>query len=582
LGGCALRPGQDAGRPILHRGVDRIGWGASPRQMQTATAMGWQAWWRDQLDPRRPEQLPPAVQARLDTLETLATAPDTALAELQALRRREQDEQKAAAASGALAAPTGAAAPAAGPPPTPPAAAPAPSPAASPAAGPPASTAALQPTPAPAPTPRQHVQESLQRRSRQAVEAHLLRAIWSDRQLQARLVAFWLNHFSVFQHKGNLRALVADYEQQAIRPHALTDFRAMLGAVTRHPAMLRYLDNEHNRAGRGNENHARELLELHTLGVDGGYTQRDVQELARVLTGHALRGADEPPPRLKAAWQPLWRSARGWVFDPSRHDFGDKQILGQTVRGSGADELDQVLDRLAAHPSTARHVCGRLAVCLLGDAPPAALLTRMVRAFGPRGDLQAVLGTVLDDDAFTDGPPALRSPTPWLLSALRCGGADACAPGDLGPLIGWMNRLGEGVFERGTPDGWPQDAASWHSPAQLEQRFEIAQAIVGGAARVFLPVATVAGPAPDPITRAGGPSPSPSPGSGSGSGSGAPRSTSASPPGPGRAAGPSLAWTLPLPGRRPLRAQTVTVLQAATDSRQRDTLLLCSPDLMER
>ncbi|MEN9890246.1 MAG: hypothetical protein RLY78_541, partial [Pseudomonadota bacterium] len=185
LGGCALRPGQDAGRPILHRGVDRIGWGASPRQMQTATAMGWQAWWRDQLDPRRPEQLPPAVQARLETLETLATAPDTALAELQALRRREQDEQKAAAAPGAPAAPTGAAAPAAGPPPTP---------------------------PAPAPTPRQHVQESLQRRSRQAVEAHLLRAIWSDRQLQARLVAFWLNHFSVFQHKGNLRALVADYE----------------------------------------------------------------------------------------------------------------------------------------------------------------------------------------------------------------------------------------------------------------------------------------------------------------------------------------------------------------------------------
>src|SRR5207253_10217054 len=149
----------------------------------------------------------------------------------------------------------------------------------------------------------------------------LLRAIYSPNQLEEHLSWFWLNRFSVFQFKGPLRALVADYEERAVRPQALGRFRELLGATARHPAMLIYLDNARNSAGRINENYARELMELHTLGVDGGYTQSDVEALARILTGWSLDLAGGELSR----------------FSPRRHDFGDKVLLVRTISGRGAD-----------------------------------------------------------------------------------------------------------------------------------------------------------------------------------------------------------------------------------------------------
>jgi uncharacterized protein (DUF1800 family) len=144
-------------------------------------------------------------------------------------------------------------------------------------------------------TAQQAYQQELSRLQREAATRHLLRALYSPKQVQEQMTWFWLNHFSVHQGKGNVRAMLGDYEENAIRAHALGNFRDLLGAVVTHPAMLRYLDNDQNAVGRINENFARELLELHTLGVNGGYAQRDVQELARVLTGHGINISPSSP-----------------------------------------------------------------------------------------------------------------------------------------------------------------------------------------------------------------------------------------------------------------------------------------------
>src|SRR3954463_11185006 len=190
------------------------------------------------------------------------------------------------------------------------------------------------------------VNEELQSLARETQARMLLRAIYSPNQLEEHVSWFWLNHFNVFQYKGPLRALVADYEERAIRPHALGRFRDLLGATACHPAMLIYLDNARNSAGRLNENYARELMELHTLGVDGGYSQRDVEALAHILTGWSLELGNGELSR----------------FYPRRHDFADKVFLGTVVKGRGAAELDQALDLLARHPSTARFVSRKLAL----------------------------------------------------------------------------------------------------------------------------------------------------------------------------------------------------------------------------
>ncbi len=162
----------------------------------------------------------------------------------------------------------------------------------------------------------------------EAARRELLRAIYSPAQLREQLSWFWFNHFNVASSKASIRWLIGDYEERAIRPHVLGHFRELVMATLTHPAMLQYLDNAQNAVNHINENYARELMELHTLGVGSGYTQNDVQELARVLTGVGIN-ADGPAPKLKPAWQPLYRRAGAFEFNPARHDFTAKVLLGK-------------------------------------------------------------------------------------------------------------------------------------------------------------------------------------------------------------------------------------------------------------
>ena len=323
---------------------------------------------------------------------------------------------------------------------------------------------------------RQAYQQRLVAVAREAAVRSLLHALHSPHGLREQMVWFWFNHFNVGQTKANLRLLVGDYEQ-ALRPHALGRFRDLLVASATHAAMLRYLDNEQNAAGRINENHARELLELHTLGVDGGYSQRDVQELARVLTGLGVNFSDTPAkvaPRL----QPLYHREGFTEFHPGRHDLGDKTVLGQLVKGGrGWDEILAQLGALARHPSTARHVCRRLAVFLVADEPPPALVDRLSQRFlATDGDIAQTLETLVAAPEFTASlGRKFKDPVHYVLSALRLV-ADPQAPQlDMAPVMVALGRLGQPLFGRTTPDGYPLDANAWNGSGQMAARFEVAR-----------------------------------------------------------------------------------------------------------
>jgi len=309
---------------------------------------------------------------------------------------------------------------------------------------------------------RKEYQQELTRLGREAQTRMLLRALYSPNQLEEEMTWFWMNHFSVFQQKGPIRALVGDYEEHAIRPNALGRFRDLLGASARHPAMLVFLDNARNSAGRLNENYARELMELHTLGVDGGYTQRDVEALARVLTGWSLDFAGGQPSR----------------FYPRRHDSSSKQLLGTTIRGRGAAELDEALDLLARHPSTARFVSRKLAMFFVSDDPSPDLVARMAATFSASdGDIAQVLRTMFASPDFRASLGGkFKDPLHYTLSALRLALDQRPLPDPL-PVIAALARMGEPLYARATPDGYPLTRTDWASPGQLATRFEIARAI---------------------------------------------------------------------------------------------------------
>jgi uncharacterized protein (DUF1800 family) len=259
--------------------------------------------------------------------------------------------------------------------------------------------------------------------------------------------------------------------------------------VAHHPAMQVYLDNAQNAAGHINENYAREMMELHTLGVGAGYTQRDVQELARVLTGFGVnRNSPDPSDRHKQ------RGPHGsdyvrrglYEFNPNRHDYGDKQLLGATIRGRGPVELDQVVELLSRQPATARFVSGRLAQYFVADAPPPSLVDRMARRFqASDGDIAAVLQTMLEAPEFAASlRTRYKDPLHYVVSAVRLAYDDKPIL-NAGPMINWTNRLGEGLYQRQTPDGYPLTESAWTGPGQLTSRFEIARAIGSGSAGLF-------------------------------------------------------------------------------------------------
>jgi uncharacterized protein (DUF1800 family) len=323
----------------------------------------------------------------------------------------------------------------------------------------------------------------------EAATARMSRALQSPAQLEEVLVEFWFNHFNVFAGKGPVSVLVADYEQRAIRPFVLGRFRDMLGATAKHPAMLTYLDNAQSvvagyeppkRARRFlaerpeikarvpsglNENYARELMELHTLGVDGGYAQRDVTELARILTGWGL----DSRKALVGGTGDLF------VFDPRKHDSGDKNWLGQTVKSAGQSEGEHALDVLAAHPATARHVAFKFAQAFVADDPPPALVTRLADRFNASGgNLHELTRTLITSDEFWRREAyqaKFKTPYQYLMSTMRALDLPLDRPQ---PLLQALQQAGQPLFGAQTPDGYKTTAAAWRNPEALTQRVQLA------------------------------------------------------------------------------------------------------------
>jgi uncharacterized protein (DUF1800 family) len=312
----------------------------------------------------------------------------------------------------------------------------------------------------------------------QAQEARILRALYGPRQLQEVMVDFWYNHFNVFAGKGLDHLWIGAYEAEAIRPNALGKFRDLLGAVAHHPAMVFYLDNVQNAApgskgpnGREaglNENYARELMELHTLGVDGGYTQDDVIALARILTGWSLVRPNALPEK-----------GSGFAFYPARHDKEPKHFLGQDIAANGEAEGEQALDMLAKSPATARHIAFKLAQYFVADEPPPALVDRLAARFTETdGDIREVLKTVFASREFRDSIGGkYKTPYRFVLSAVRAAGVPVKNPR---PLLAALARLGQPLYGCATPDGYRDTEDAWLSPDASMLRVNFSAALADG------------------------------------------------------------------------------------------------------
>jgi len=306
-------------------------------------------------------------------------------------------------------------------------------------------------------------------------EGKLYRAILSNRQLEEQLVDFWYNHFNVFLDKGADRYLVPTYEREAIRPHVLGKFRDLLEATAQSPAMLFFLDNWESvgpdtsprrgnaqRPARGlNENYARELMELHTLGVDGGYTQEDVTEVARCFTGWTIR----PP-----------RQGGDFFYNDRMHDKGKKTVLGVKIpAGGGRDDAEKVLDILSRHPATARFISKKLAQRFVADDPPPKLIDKMAKTFRDKdGDIREVMKTMLTSDEFFSQASyraKVKTPFEMIVSAVRATGAQV----DFAfPLARQIADLGQPLYRKLEPTGYSDANSEWINSAALLARMNFA------------------------------------------------------------------------------------------------------------
>jgi uncharacterized protein (DUF1800 family) len=452
-GAPAIRAAATDDAPILHA-LSRLTYGPRPGEVDRVKAMGLQKWIDLQLTPARIDN--GALDGKLQRLETLTLDSETILRDYagpaMAERRKRQLENPLA----------------------------------------------VRPEPGPMPVdpdmPRASMSE-MQRKARQVIadieQAKLLRAVYSERQLEEVLVDFWFNHFNVFAGKGPTRNFISEYEREAIRPYVLGHFRDMLGATAKSPAMLFYLDNwlssaseageardasarrrlrrsplspasPASRARRSNginENYARELLELHTLGVDGGYTQEDIVNVAKAFTG----------------WTMQPRQGSGFMFVPFRHDRSEKIVLGKTITPGGVDEGERVLDIVAAHPSTARHIATKLAIRFVSDNPPAALVDRAAATFiTTKGDLREVLKVILTSPEFAS-PDSYRAkvktPLEFVASALRATGAEVR---NALPLVKTLRDMGMPPYFCQPPTGYDETATTWVSAGALVSRMNFA------------------------------------------------------------------------------------------------------------
>ena len=335
---------------------------------------------------------------------------------------------------------------------------------------------------------RQDLQRYLNQLASEAQRRHLLRALYSPAQLQEQMTWFWMNHFNVSTRKPAVREWVGDYEEHAIRPNALGNFRTLLEASLRHPAMLVYLDNASNAAGHINENYARELLELHTMGVGSGYTQADVQAMAHVLTGvgFTVRPEGTPPPKLRPERRQDYLRLGFFEFNPNRHDYQPQTFLGHPLRGSGMAAVDEALDRIVASPATAQFIARKLAVFFVNDNPPQALVERTAKAFArSHGDISATLATLLTaPEALQSFGQRYKDPVHYVTSMVRLG-YDQRVATDVAPAAGWINLLGEALYGHETPDGYPLTQSDWASSGQMTARFDIARAFAANGAILF-------------------------------------------------------------------------------------------------
>jgi uncharacterized protein (DUF1800 family) len=327
-------------------------------------------------------------------------------------------------------------------------------------------------------------------------EAKLMRAIYSNHQLAELMADFWYNHFNVFLDKGADRELVTPYEREAIRPNVLGKFRTLLGATAKSPAMLFYLDNwqsvaaaqgrQNSKSKRGlNENYGRELLELHTLGVDGGYTQKDIVEVARCFTGWTIRAP---------------RQGGEFFYKDSVHDKGEKIVLGVTIpAGGGEEDGERVLDILAAHPSTARFISRKLAERFVSDDPPAPLIDHMARTFrSSGGDIRQVLSVMIHSPGFfsRDAFQAkLKTPFEMTVSAVRALDARVDSAEAIAQRL---NEMGQPLYRKVEPTGYSSKNQEWMNSSALLGRMNFALALAQGK----LPGISVAVSESDPIAAA--------------------------------------------------------------------------------
>ena len=317
--------------------------------------------------------------------------------------------------------------------------------------------------------------------ARDLTESKVLRAVYSNRQLDEVMADFWFNHFNVYMDKGADRYLLTEYERDAIRPRVFAKFRDLLEATAKSPAMLFYLDNWQSvgpaappargdaarRQRNGlNENYGRELLELHTLGVDGGYTQKDVTEVARCFTGWTI---DQPQRGGK------------FTFNPRLHDDGEKTVLGVRIpAGGGMHDGETVLDIVAHHPSTAHFIAKKLAMRFVADDPPESLVARMANSFTRTdGDIRAVLECMLDSREFwSEGAyrTKVKSPLEMVASAVRAvdGDVDFAAP-----LVNQLTQLGQPLYRKVEPTGYSNAGREWLNSAGLVARMNFAMQLAG-------------------------------------------------------------------------------------------------------
>lgn len=307
----------------------------------------------------------------------------------------------------------------------------------------------------------------------QLQQAAILRAVYSPNQLYERMTEFWSDHFNIYARKGLAAYRKATDERQAVRRHAMGRFEDLLVASAHSTAMLNFLDNQANRAGGANENYARELMELHTLGVHGGYTQKDVQEVARCFTGWS-----EERRFLSGLLQSRRAAAPkgGFRFIVERHDPGPKLVLGKTIYNPDdpQQEGEDVLRMLAAHPSTAKHIGGKLCRWFLGDAGE-QVQPEVERAFlRTGGDIRAMLRPILASNELVQGPAMLRRPFDHLCASLRASQAET----DGGPALQrHLESMGQPLYQWPMPDGYPMKPEAW--TGTLLARWNFALALCG-------------------------------------------------------------------------------------------------------